>query len=218
MRIRHVMLAAATLLAACQGGGKSAPAPAPARSDKLVRAAAPVPGSYLVALADGLGAADASALAARHGATLTRWIPPPVGAALMTADPARAIALAEDAAVKFAEEDQILRIASVEWNLDRIDQRSPALDGRYNHATAGAGVTVYVLDTGVLANHPELAGRASQVADFVHRAPSAVDCNGHGTHLAAIVAGASVGVAPSASVRYCPARGAGSLGPSSGAR
>src|SRR5512133_3505985 len=164
MRVRQLMVACFALLAACQGSKETAPAPA--RSDKLIRAAEPVPGSYLVAMADGLGEADAAALAQRHGATITRYLPPPVNAVLFTIDPSKAIALAEDATVKFAEEDPLLRVAAVAWNLDRIDQRATAGDAAYAHATTGAGVQVYVLDTGVMASHPELTGRASQVADF----------------------------------------------------
>jgi hypothetical protein len=106
MRVRHLMVACLAL-AACQKGSKNEPPVAtPTRSDKLVRAAEPVPGSYLVAMADGLGEADAVALAGRHGATLTGYLPAPVNAALVTIDPSKAIALAEDAAVKLAEEDQ----------------------------------------------------------------------------------------------------------------
>jgi hypothetical protein len=200
MRIRHLMVAC-LVLAACKQGSKSEePVATPARSDKLVRAAEPVPGSYLVALSDGLGEGDAAALAERHGGTLTGYLPAPVNAALVTLDPSKAIALAEDSAVKFAEEDQVLRVASIDWNLDRIDQRTTTGDGAFVHATSGSGVTVYVLDTGVMATHPELVGRASQAADFVHRGPAAADCNGHGTHVAGVVAGTNVGVAPGATI------------------
>lgn len=98
MRFRHLMLVAcATLTAACQDGAKGGdPVVVPTRSDKLIRAAEPVPGSYLVALADGLGEADAAALALRHGATLTLYLPAPVNAALLTVDGAKAVAPATE--------------------------------------------------------------------------------------------------------------------------
>jgi len=53
----------------------------------------------------------------------------------------------------------------------------------------GAGVTVAVIDSGVSADHPALAGQVLPGTDFV--APGAGDCdeNGHGTLIAGIIAG-----------------------------
>jgi subtilisin family serine protease len=63
----------------------------------------------------------------------------------------------------------------------------------------GAGVTIYVLDTGVDTSHPEFDGRAQPVFNAVDRATD--DCDGHGTVVAGIAASRLHGVAPQAQVR-----------------
>ena len=57
---------------------------------------------------------------------------------------------------------------------------------------SGAGVRVAVLDTGVDGRHPDLAGRVVAATNFT-ASPDATDHNGHGTHVAALVAGTGAG-------------------------
>ncbi|HEX4904345.1 MAG TPA: S8 family serine peptidase [Acidimicrobiales bacterium] len=83
-----------------------------------------------------------------------------------------------------------------QWALDRIG----AASGR------GAGVVVAVLDTGVDLAHVDLRDRVLPGVDLVDGDDVAQDENGHGTHVAGIVAATGgngagiVGVAPAASL------------------
>ncbi len=121
------------------------------------------------------------------------------------------------------------------WHLDRIDQIMGTLDGKFDRRNRGRGTVVYVIDTGVLADHVEFesADGRSRVIDGVDSSDDvplgASDCRSankalapcfsnfdelpaasHGTSVASIIAGKNVGVAPDAqivSVRVMNERG-----------
>lgn len=81
--------------------------------------------------------------------------------------------------------------------LGRIDQRPVTPTDEYTYTTTGAGVTAYVIDTGVLTTHPEFdPGRASSGYDFVDNDSAATPvCKGHGTLVADNIGGRTWGVA-----------------------
>jgi len=94
-----------------------------------------------------------------------------------------------------------------ETGSDRLDHNLSqiAAPQAWNAGYSGTGATVAVLDTGVDATHPDLAGRIAEKMDFTVDGGDAGDHFGHGTHVAATIAGtgaasggARKGVAPGA--------------------
>lgn len=68
----------------------------------------------------------------------------------------------------------------------------------YESKAQGQGVLVYIVDTGVQTDHTEFGGRAYLGQDFTSEGPE--DLNGHGTHVAGIVASRTYGVAKAATI------------------
>ena len=128
---------------------------------------------------------------------------------------AEAVAISEDPRVAFVEEDAVMETQITQtnppWGLDRINQRSLPLTNIYSYTTTGAGVNVYVIDTGIRLTHTEFGGRA--FAAFDSFGGNAVDCNGHGTHVSGTIGGSTYGVAKSVrlfAVRVLSCSGSGS--------
>lgn len=104
--------------------------------------------------------------------------------------------------VSFIEEDKIVEGAMsphLSWALDRLDQQFLPFDQRYQPTGTGAGVDVYVMDSGINYSHEEFEGRAlyggydEVVSEETSRNGS--DCHGHGTHIASLIGGKTFGVA-----------------------
>jgi len=131
--------------------------------------------------------------------------------------PQRALdALRGNPNVDFIEADQVMSLTTTQtgapWGLDRVDQRNLPLSTTYTYTVTGAGVTAYVIDTGIRFSHTQFGGRAVSGFDAIDGG-SADDCNGHGTHVSGTVGGSTYGMAKAVSivgVRVLNCRGSGS--------
>ena len=86
------------------------------------------------------------------------------------------------------------------WDLDRIDQKSLPLSNTFSYRSAGAGVTVYMFDSGVRPTHNEFNGRIEAGFSAIADANGTSDCNGHGTAAASVATGTTSGVAKLATI------------------
>lgn len=198
------VLGAAGLQAGCGAQEEEALAGASAAAragSKFIAKERPIPESYLVVLEP---AAEEAGLTARELARLYRGeLRQTYQAALrgfsIRMPLVRALQLAADPRVRLVEEDAEVWADEVQagatWGLDRIHQRWLPLDGSYGYQATGAGVTAYVIDTGVYVGHAELAGRAHPGFTAVLDGLGSDDCHGHGTHVAGTIGGTTYGVA-----------------------
>ena len=123
----------------------------------------------------------------------------------ISADEATIVEIANKPEVAYIEKDQKVYASKLKtqngapWGLGRISHQEKGSNAYIYDSSAGRGVTVYVVDTGVYAAHTQFGGRASMGANFIAGSAN-TDENGHGTHCSATIAGKTYGVAKEAKI------------------
>ncbi|EQL03081.1 Peptidase S8, subtilisin-related protein [Ophiocordyceps sinensis CO18] len=120
---------------------------------------------------------------------------------ILDADDATILALARSDEVAFIEADTVGSLdgtvsqPNATTSLVRLSHNKVDGFSSYDYDdTAGQGITVYVLDSGIRLTHNEFEGRATFGANF-YVTPGEEDKTGHGSHCAGIIGGATYGVA-----------------------
>ncbi|KAJ5345861.1 hypothetical protein N7452_003865 [Penicillium brevicompactum] len=129
--------------------------------------------------------------------------------------------IANDPAVKYIEPDMIVNATAnvvqsnvPSWGLARISSKKSGATNYVYDSTAGQGVVIYGVDTGIDISHSDFGGRAKWGTNTVDN--SNTDGNGHGTHTASTAAGSQYGVAKKASLVAVKVLGADGSGTNSG--
>lgn len=171
---------------------------------RIRRADNAVPNEYIVVLKEEVEAGDvtvkANELAWRHMGVVRFHYTAALKGFSVRMSEGEALALSRHPLVDFVEENGSdppsgSQSPTPSWGLDRIDRRTPALNGAYIYANTGAGVHAYVIDTGINVGHRDFAGRIGQGIGYIDDGNWLKDCNGHGTGVASVLGGATHGVA-----------------------
>lgn len=235
MSIRKIGLLAAALCAAVIAGNAQAAGPL----------GPVIPGQYIVVLkSDAIGQTPVAQLAQSlvgnvGGGQLLQVYDTALQGFAVKLPAAAVSALALSPLVDRIEKDRKVYASATQFNppsygLDRIDQRALPLDGSYSYPSGpGAGVHVYVIDTGLHASHTDFAGRVGNGRNFASSGGSVLctlfgfgcptpepgntdDCNGHGTHVSGTAVGTQYGVAKAAIVHPVRVLDCGGSGSNSG--
>jgi serine protease len=185
-----------------------------------------IPGQYIVVLDDQQVARGAvrtrtDALVRQHGGAVLRRFENALRGFTVRMSATAAAALARSPGVRYVEQDSVREIVATQtgatWGLDRIDQRDRPTNGTYIYDTDASAVDVYIIDTGIRSTHTDFGNRVSAVGyTAITDGNGTNDCNGHGTHVAGTVAGATYGVAKGVTLHAVRVLGCNGSGSTSG--
>ncbi|WEW55769.1 Secreted subtilisin-like serine protease sub9 [Emydomyces testavorans] len=113
--------------------------------------------------------------------------------------------IANNSDVAYVEPDRMMETSAFvtqrnapSYGLGRISHKNPGNRDYIFDRSAGRGITIYGVDTGIDIQHPEFEGRITWGSNQVNNVDQ--DENGHGTHTAGTFAGTTFGVAKQANI------------------
>ncbi|CAO3610472.1 unnamed protein product [Mucor hiemalis] len=131
-------------------------------------------------------------------------------------------AICQSEEVAYVEEDSMVYASELQrgapWGLARVSNRKRLTFAtfskyKYDADTAGEGVKVYVIDTGINVEHVDLEGRAIW-GKTIPKNDADKDGNGHGSHCSGTIGGKKYGIAKKSipvAVKVLASNGSGSM-------
>ena len=196
-------------MAACQdanapdGSSGIRPAAMPVTSSVAKKV---IPNEYIVVLDPGVAdvGGRSKVLANAHGGSVKATYRSALKGFAANMSSEAAEALAKEAGVASVEQVQLFELAGTQysppWGLDRIDQATLPFSGTYTYPNTGAGVNVYIIDSGIRRTHVEFGGRVVPSFSSINDGYGPDGCYFHGTHIAGVVGGTNYGVAKGATL------------------
>jgi thermitase len=151
----------------------------------------------LVHFAQGTPLEKRDAVIAEMGGELVTWMPQiDVAEVRLPGQGGMVLASSAEGVVTFAESDMVVEAAGAYNDPDLSDasmnyglKQVHAMDA-WNLTTGSQDIIIAVVDSGIMLDHPEFAGRLVPGYDFVNHDDRADDDMGHGTQVAGIIAAA----------------------------
>jgi len=157
-----------------------------------------IPGRYIISLRPNANQTAKAGVISILGDSIITTFSHAIKGYLVDLTPSQLKALKGNIAVQNIEQDRVITISSDQlnppWGLDRIDQPNLPLNSHYIDRSSGAGVTAYVVDSGIAA-HSEFGNRLVAGYTAINDTRGSTDCNGHGTHVAGTIGSNTYGVA-----------------------
>ncbi|MDO8515829.1 MAG: S8 family serine peptidase, partial [bacterium] len=161
-----------------------------------------IPGQYIVVFKDSVQDVDAAAddIEKKHGGSrIAAYHHALKGfAANLSSDEAEKVKT--DPRVAFVAEDRAVSILSKPESFRSVTSQAQVIPtgvlrvGAASSTAKGLGITVAVIDTGIDTSHPDLAGNILNTGVSCIRRTTSKDDNGHGTHVAGIIAAIDNGI------------------------
>jgi subtilisin family serine protease len=175
---------------------------------------ASAPATYLIQFQPDTSATERDAWLASQGVELLSWLPQ-IGVAEVRMAGEQAESLAASLALSAAGTTPIAYVeANTTVSGDRVitdpaysdtsrgyAQQMLRIAAAWDVTEGDNDIVVAIVDTGINPNHPEFAGRIIAGYDYVNNDDDPLDDNGHGTHIAGIVAAGLNGIG---TVGVCP--------------